>query len=370
MDLLYEADSQKQAFVDACAWADDIYLCLAWIEPGDAQGPGYADLKPHEGKVRQAIVGLARFQSYPALLRRLHRLSVLRLVTTVDGSFSPNCYVFRKGTRVRALIASAPFTSSRFSKPCESLVVFEGERDEPLALRALQLLERCRAVAHVPTALELDAYEDAWAIVRTGEKVPDAIAGVPLDTYDVAALGKLALEHEPTAVLDTFVAVRDAFSAAASMRVPALVVPRDPQQQAAPVRTTLFWSSLGMWGAVHRAAASYGLHFGFVSPWEMARPVAAVSLAAEHRPGTLAELAARGSTHTMVIARAEDGRRFLVHVLGDPRDYTADVEIADDSGAARAAIIGEVGSADFVQTAAAFARRASRYQTRPDPDAL
>jgi hypothetical protein len=53
LDLLYEPETQKQAFIEACAWAEDIYLCLAWIEPGDTQGPSFADLKPHESKVRQ-----------------------------------------------------------------------------------------------------------------------------------------------------------------------------------------------------------------------------------------------------------------------------------------------------------------------------
>jgi len=368
LELLHEPETQKQAFVDACVWAEDIYLCLSWIEPGDAQGPSFADLKPHESKVRQAIVGLTRLQSYPALLRRLYKSSVLRLVTTLDGSFSPNCYLFRKGTRVRVILASAPFSSTRFSRSCESFVVFEGDRDDPFALQALQLLDTCRASAHVPTSGELDAYEDAWAAVRTGGRAPEAIVGLPLERYDGAALGELTLDSGPGAVLEAFVAVRSSLATTAAMRVPGRLVPRWAPPRDAPLATTLYWSSLGMWGALQRSDSWYGLHFGFVPPWEVERPLAALSLVAGRTPLALNELVAEGVPDAMGIARAEDGRRFLVHLAADARDYTTDVDVRDASGAARATLIGEVGAADFVQTAAAFALRVSRSRALRDSE--
>ena len=366
LDLHHEPQSQQRAFVDACAGAEDIYLCLSWIEPGDARGPSFADLKPHESKVRQAIVGLARFQSYPALLRRLYRSSVLRLVSTVDGSFSPNCYLFRKGSRVRVLLASAPFTSTRFARPCESLVVFEGERDEPFALQALQLLERCRASAHVPSATELDAYEEAWAEVRTGGRPPETIPGLALETGDAEALGELAIVVEPSEVLEAFVEVRDSLSASASVRVPGGLVPRWAPPHDRLLNTTLYWSSFGMWSALYRSGSTYGLHFGFVQPWEVECTVAALSLLAGKIPRTLAELAASGAVDSMAIARGDDGRRFLVHLTTGAQDYTADLDVRDASGVARAALIGEVGAGDFVQTAAAFAHRVSRRRSHRD----
>jgi hypothetical protein len=251
--LLHEPALQKQAFVDACAWAEEIYLCLAWIEPGDAHGPSFSDLEPHQAKVRQAIVGLARFQSYPGLLRRLYRSSVLRLVSTLDGSFSPNLYVFRQGTRVRVLVASAPFTSTRYARPCESFVAFEGDRDDPFALRALQLLDRCRASAHVPTAMELDVYEAAWAEAQSGGRLTDAVAGLALETADTNALGEVTLVEDPAAVLEAFVEVRDSLAGAATVRVPSGLAPRGSRPQAPLLRTTLFWSALGVWGALHRS---------------------------------------------------------------------------------------------------------------------
>lgn len=360
LELLHEPQSQQRAFVDACAWAEEIYLCLSWIEPGDSRGPSFADLKPYEGKVRQAIVGLARFQSYPALLRRLYRSSVLRLVSTVDGSFSPNCYLFRQGSRVRVLLASAPFTSTRFARPCESLVVFEGERDDPFALRALQLLERCRASAHVPSATELDAYEEAWAEVRTGGRMPETIPGLALDAGDTMALGELTIVGDPGEILEAFVEVRDSLSATAAVRVPGGLVPRWAPPDDGFLSTTLYWSSFGMWSALYRSGPRYGLHFGFVQPWEVERPVAALSLVAGRTPVALGELAASGAIDAMAIVRAEDGRRFLVHLAAGIQDYTADLDVRDASGVARATLIGEVGAADFVQAAAAFAVRVNR----------
>lgn len=367
LELLHEPALQKQAFVDACAWAEEIYLCLAWIEPGDAHGPSFSDLEPHQSKVRQAIVGLARFQSYPALLRRLYRSSVLRLVSTLDGSFSPNLYVFRKGTRVRVLVASAPFTSTRYARPCESFVVFEGDRDDPFALRALQLLERCRASAHVPTATELDAYEDAWAEARSGGRVPDAVVGLALEASDASALGELTLVADAKAVLEAFVEVRDALAASASVRVPCGLAPRGARPQDPVLRTTLFWSALGVWGALHRTAAGFGLHFGFAKPWEIERPVAALSLDAARVPPSLGVIVANGSADAMAIAQTENGRRLLVHV-GGATDYTADLDIKDASGSVRGTLIGEIGAADFVQSAAAFALRVSRRRALRDSE--
>ncbi len=363
LDLLYTPESQKQAFAEACAWAEEIYLCLAWIEPGDAQGPSFTDLKPHESKVQQAIVGLCRFQTYPGLIRRLYRSSVLRLVGSVDGSFSPNFYLFRNGPRIRVLLASAPFTSTRFARSCESMVLFEGDRDDPFALRALQLLERCRASAHVPTAAELDAYEDAWAEMRSGGGVSEAIVGLPLETYNGAMAGDLVLEDSPGALLEAFVKVRQTLVTAAAVRVPATLMPHTAQP-GTELRTTLFWSSIGVWSALHRNDVRYGLHFGFVPPWEVVRPVAALSLVMATTPQSIVELMAKGATDVMAIARAGAGQRFVIHVAIDRQNKTGDVYVRDASNTASASVIGEVGAADFVQTAAAFALRVSRRRGR------
>jgi len=368
LELLHEPALQKTAFADACAWAEEIYLCMAWIEPGDVHGPSFSDLEPHQAKVRQAIVGLARFQSYPALLRRLYRSSVLRLVSTLDGSFSPNLYVFRKGMGVRVLVASAPFTSTRYARPCESLVAFEGDRDDPFVLRALQLLERCRASAHVPTVTELDAYEDAWAEARSGGGVPDAVVGLALEASDTTAMGELTLVSEESAVLEALVEVRDSLAASASARVARGLAPRGARPHAPLIPTTLFWSALGVWGALHRQREGFGLHFGFAKPWEVERPVAALSLMASRTPSTVGAMAAEGGADTMAVARTEDGRRMLVQ-LGGEGDYTADLDIKDASGAARATLIGEIGAADFIQSAVAFALRVTRRRALRDSEA-
>jgi hypothetical protein len=370
LELLHEPALQKQAFVDACVWADDIFLCLAWIEPGDSYGPSFSDLEPHQAKVRQAIVGLARFQSYPALLRRLYRSSVLRLVSTLDGSFSPNLYLFRKGSRVRVLVASAPFTSTRYARPCESFVVYEGDRDDAFALRALQLLDRCRASAHVPTRSELDAYEDAWAEARTGGRVTDAVAGLTMEASDASTLGELTLVSDAEAVRDALVEVRDSLAATATVRLPGGLAPRGATPHEPLLRTTLFWSAMGVWGALHRNGGRFGLHFGFTKPWEVERPVAALSLTAATTPLPIHALLAEGKSDVMAIAAAQDGRRLLVHLGAEVQDYGADLDIKDQTATARGSLIGEIGSADFVQSAAAFALRISRRRALQEEEAI
>jgi len=362
LELVHDAHAQKAAFADACAWAEDIHLCMAWLEPGDAHGPSFADLEPHQGKLRHAIVGLTRFQSYPALLRRLYRANALRLVSSLDGSFSPNCYVFRRASRVRVIVASAPFTATHFGRPCESFVVFEGERDDPFALRAVELLAKCQAHAHVPTSSELDAYEAAWADARTDQRLPHAVAGLHLEPLDGGALGALSLVHDDREKLEAFVEVRDALAQSAAVRSSATILPHHGREPGAePVNGILYWSSLGAWSALVRDATHFGLHVGFVPPWEVERPIAALSLRASHAANGEA---ASGTGATMHIARSPDGRRFVVHPTGASDPF--DVLVGDGAEQLRVLLVGEVGSADFIRTASALARRIARRRATSD----
>jgi hypothetical protein len=145
-----------------------------------------------------------------------------------------------------------------------------------------------------------------------------------------------------------------------------------PQWEQTPdttLQTILYWFPLGMWSGIRRCGVRYGLHFGFVPPWEVGRPMAAVSLVAERVPVPLSELIAKGTLNVMAIARADDGRRFLVQLIPDPRGCAADIVVGDASGTAPAAIIGHVGSADFVQTATAFAQHSHRHRAVQETDA-
>lgn len=355
MELIYDAAAQKQAFVDACAWAEDIHLCLAWIEPGDTQGPAYADLAPYEGKIRQAIVGLTRFQSHPTLLRRLHRASVLRLVSSVDGSFSPNLYVFRRGSRVRTMVASAPFTASRLSKPCESFVVVEAPQDDPFEVRSSQLLDRCRALAHVPSRSELDAYEHAWAESRSGGVPPDSLLGASVEGFDASTLGTLSLVNDVAGIRDALVDARKTLAQAAAVRIHA-TYDRAPHEDGTPGGSrhgAIVWVPIGYWASIRRAGSDFELDLGLVPPWEVARPVAAASL------GT-----ARAATgERLCVARADDGARLLLHVSDASTSYD-DAELREGDVVRRASVIGNLDSKDLVQTMLAFAQRVRRKRAR------
>jgi hypothetical protein len=408
MKLLYEASAQKQAFVEACAWAEDIHMCLAWLEPGDAQGPAFSDLEPHQHKVRQAIVGLTRLQSHPALLRRLHHADVLRLVSSVDGSFSPNLYVFRRGDRVRTLVTSAPFTASRLSKPCESFVVFEAPRDDALSLQSLQLLDRCRALAHVPSRGELDAYEHAWAEARSGGVPAHSLMASAAEVYDTSALGPLTAVEHPDEIRDALVEVRRTLSQAAAVRLQAsydrcvsedargpvrLRTPANSLAEASretagpklqgPVRLrtpanslaeasretagpklhgpgptrhgALYWVPLGYWAALRREDRCFELDLGLVAPWEVARPTATASLTSiEHPHG--------GSM--LRIGTASTGERLLLQV--SDRSSHDDVDLLHVGGTQRAAVLGNIDSKDLVQTMCAFVQRVRREHKEGD----
>jgi hypothetical protein len=187
------------------------------------------------------------------------------------------------------------------------------------------------------------------------------IPGLRLQSYDTSDLGTLALECSASDVLSALVEVRDSLSAAASMRVAASFLPCWEPPDDEPVSSTLYWSSLGLWGAIHRSAVRFGLHFGLIPPWEVTRPLATISLAAHRTPTSLAELIVEQKSEVMAIARVEDGRRLLVQLLTAPEQNS--VGITDGTSAARSLVIGQVGAADFVQTAAAFVQNLSCRET-------
>ena len=67
-------------------------------------------------------------------------------------------------------------------------MVFEGHRDEPFALQPLQLLERCRASAHVPSSTELDAFEEE---PRTARGIGQMAALAPASDAEVPGLDSI-----------------------------------------------------------------------------------------------------------------------------------------------------------------------------------
>jgi hypothetical protein len=359
IELLHEHSAQRQAFAEACHWAEEIYLCVSWIEPGDAQGPSFADLKPYEDKIRQAIVGITQYKSYPALLRRLYRTSMLTLVSTTDDSFSPNCYLFRQGSTWRVLIASAPFSSTRVATSYESLVFYEGPRDDAFVLSALRLLDRCRAAAHVPTLAELSAYEDAWAKRRIGMMNAPAVLGMPLESYDTSELGGLSWINDPAMIQESLIQVRESLSTSASMKVLSGITPAQDQGDDAPITTTLFWSPIGMWSALHRVEDGYRLHIGFSPPWEVERSVATLSWTLD------SSLQLDSNTEDVMedrvaLAKTNDHRCLLVWTNPQIDETWSDARVEGVARVARVAVLGEVGSSNFIQCLAASAWRISR----------
>ncbi len=158
MELLIDADRQRSVFSESCEWAEEIEMCLGWLEGGDTQGPSWDQLEPHLPKLKAAVIGLNSMRSDPYLLRRVYDHGVLRLVDSTEGGFSPNTYVFRRGQTIRALVASAPFSSSSYEQSLEAMVLFEGDQNEPFALQAQDLLRRCKGLAVVPTIANLEEY--------------------------------------------------------------------------------------------------------------------------------------------------------------------------------------------------------------------
>lgn len=159
--LLGDPDRQRATFAEACAWADQIVACLGWLEGGDAQGPSWDILEPHLSKLQTAIIGFGFMRSEPALLARLYEQGTLRVVSSTDGGYAPNAFVFRKGERLRALIGSAPFSSTLHEESVEAMVIYEGDAQEAFSLQVLALVDRCRNAGHVPTREELDEYKEA-----------------------------------------------------------------------------------------------------------------------------------------------------------------------------------------------------------------
>jgi len=352
VELLINSDAQRQAFRDACLWATDIDLCLAWLAGGDAQGPSWSDLEPFLPKLRRAVVGLAHHRTDPALLKTLYDTSTLRLVPTTDEAFLANVHVFRREGRVRCLLGSAPFSWTSFHRSIEHLFVVEGTEEDPIVARALALVERGALAAHVPTLPELEKYKSSWeAVQKSGE---DSGAGehAAAELFDDALIGDLVEIPSPSPESRAAQARAIANLVGAATRV----YPGARLSNSEPPGDLVHVGSLGLW-AYLRPLPPQG------APW------ASFEI---DTPPTL------GDPDSTALSFADDGQSSFAREPGSGRVFLVhkDMELvghrrcgvnllAEGGGDGRLAlVVGEVDAPDFPRHVAGLAREASAPSQR------
>ncbi|MDX9724732.1 MAG: hypothetical protein RBU37_28540, partial [Myxococcota bacterium] len=168
--LLLEPEAQAAAFEAACEWAQSIELYLSWLEPGDKWGPRWGKLEPFEAKLSRVVTALTGFRSEPELLARLYAANKLRLVLSSDISFAPNLFLFRAGQRLRAMLSSAPFSSTLFNRSLEHWVLFEADQRARQSLELLDFARRCGEQALVPEPGFIEQYRQRRAALAALER--------------------------------------------------------------------------------------------------------------------------------------------------------------------------------------------------------
>lgn len=361
MELVIDADRQRSVFADSCDWSEEIHMCLGWLEGGDSQGPSWDQLEPHLSKLRVAVVGLTSMRSDPYLLRRVYDQGTLRLVASTEGGFSPNTYVFVRGNRVRALVASAPFSATSYEQSVEALVLFEGERDEPMALQALDLLQRCRDLAHVPTLDELQEYAAARrrSLSRLTDVHQPALSS-RIRRFRATSLDGLKVVTDRETIRRGVIAALDSFERACSWEGD-----REVRVRRERFPAWVHWvDPLAAWGAFRRRDDRHLCLFG--AGVESEEPFEAnleISIATEDLDPKATGLFARreGDAGLYLVFRGlrEGHKTVIPATLLEMLDGGATV--AHDTHEARLPVVGNVLSPEFPTHVAGFTKEMKRY---------
>jgi hypothetical protein len=160
--ILSQPSAVDATFREACEWSDTISLTTPAIVSNGRKWPMWTALEKNAAKITSAFVALDGMRSEPAALEWLQDHDCLRLVPAADGSFRANVYRFQKGDTVRVLMGAGMLAPTGVMAPLDATLSWEGSSLDPFAASVDAVLDKARALAHVPSAEELAMYATAF----------------------------------------------------------------------------------------------------------------------------------------------------------------------------------------------------------------
>lgn len=182
--VIVESESLFTTLQELLAWAEDVDLCVAWVNSSAGLGRHWKELDLE--KVRRAVVGTAFAQTEPAALLDLNKKAErLRLAINSTGTFHPKVILARRGSKRRALVGSANFTTAAYTSNTELTVLLSGSTHDSELLKIEQFIDSTWA-GGVPLDDDwLAAYTLAWKAARRQKIV---VPGAKLEISSIADL--------------------------------------------------------------------------------------------------------------------------------------------------------------------------------------
>ena len=263
MKLLSDPREVADAFIEACSWCERFAFCTPALDSELGKWSAFRALIENSRKLDVAVVALDGMVTEPHALAELQAHDALRLVPAADGSFRAHVYRFERGDRVRIMLGAGGFVRPGLMTSFEALMWWEGSALEAFAAQAEQLIEKARALAHVPTREELSDYSEAW-FAATPLRQEISLVGAPFirGTAHDAEIPELEAVVEEREIRRAMRAVQEQLKSVATERRKQTV-----GFPGGNVTKTIHWSAtLGMWALFDTAENRYWNAFGVARP--------------------------------------------------------------------------------------------------------
>ena len=151
----------EQLVVESLDWAEEWFVCAPFIDLAPGRSRLWSAVHEDTRTLKGAYVGVEGMRTHPRALDMLAATGALRLVPLGDGAFHPGLLFLRRGRATRTIIGSV-LTTPWDGSPWPFASLWEGPGLGPASVQARALLARLRRVSYVPSREQLDEYAVAF----------------------------------------------------------------------------------------------------------------------------------------------------------------------------------------------------------------